>query len=113
MRVTSDLFVSALLRRVFADGGYAAVLRKGAEAAGAIFIRVPQRNGLETLFAPAPQSMNEPAGDTGRSFERRLMLVEPQEIEALLAREMRFDSDCWIVEIETEAAERYLDIVAD
>ncbi len=49
MRLRSDIYVSALLRRVFAKGDFAAVERKGAEEAGAIFIRQHFRDGLETL----------------------------------------------------------------
>ena len=35
MRVTSDLWVAALLRRIFSEGGFGAVLRRGGDSAGA------------------------------------------------------------------------------
>ncbi|MEP2580565.1 MAG: DUF1491 family protein, partial [Roseibium sp.] len=38
MRVTSEFFVSALVRRVFGEGGFAAVSRRGAPEAGAVFV---------------------------------------------------------------------------
>ncbi|MET0943059.1 MAG: DUF1491 family protein, partial [Mesorhizobium sp.] len=38
MRVTSELWVSALTRRVFSGGGFAAILKRGAAEAGAVFI---------------------------------------------------------------------------
>ncbi len=106
MRITSDLFVSALLRRVFAAGGYGAVLRKGAEQAGAIHIRRRDRLGLETLYGPAPQSFamddrEDGAGDE-RLFEERLSGVDADAVDAALAREMRFDPDAWVVELECD-----------
>ena len=100
MRITSDLWVSALTRRVFAGGGFAAVVRRGATEAGAIFIVTRSRFGTSTLLGPAPQS----AYDSGRPDERQFGILiqegDATEIETRLAKEARFDSDIWVVEIE-------------
>ncbi|TCM55689.1 hypothetical protein C8J36_10353 [Rhizobium sp. PP-F2F-G48] len=101
MRLRSDIFVSAITRRVFSRGDTAAVLRKGAQAAGAIFLRQRARDGVETLFGPAPQSLVTEQEEGGRLFERRLSSADPEAIDAALAREIRFDPDCWVVELET------------
>ena len=53
MRITSDLWVSALTRRVFAEGGFAAIVRRGATEAGAIFVITQDRLGTSTLFGLA------------------------------------------------------------
>lgn len=112
MRLKSEIFVSALIRRVFSAGGFAAVERKGAESAGAIFIRQRLRGGLENLFGPAPQSFSDPDEDNGdRRFEYRLSSAQAPDVEALLEKERRFDSDLWVVEIETETVEGLIDIV--
>ncbi|MBB4007283.1 DUF1491 family protein [Allorhizobium taibaishanense] len=101
MRLRSDIVVSAMIRRVFAAGGFAAVEQKGMDQAGAIFLRQRFRDGLETLYGPAPQSLAD--DDTGeRRFERRLERVEPQDIDAQMARERRFDPDLWLVELEID-----------
>lgn len=102
MRLKSHIFVSSLLRRAFSLGGYAAVLRKGAEEAGAIFIRQRTRLGTETLFAPAPQNFFSDEVDLGRKFEVRLRDSDSERVDAALASEIRFDPDCWIVEIELD-----------
>jgi hypothetical protein len=102
MRLKSEIFVSALIRRVFSAGDYAAVLRKGAADAGAIFIRQRSRQGTEMLYGPAPQSAFDEDFTRGRLFEVLLDRADAQVVEAMLAREMRFDPDCWIVEIEVE-----------
>ncbi|MEC9463458.1 MAG: DUF1491 family protein [Pseudomonadota bacterium] len=110
MRIRSDIFVSALTRRVFSDGGYAAVVAKGAEASGAIFVRQRFRDGLETLLGPAPQAMIGEGERDDRIFEARLTRAEPEAVEALIAREQRFDSDLWLVEIEVDDLGTYLSL---
>ena len=101
MRVVSELFVSALVRRVFNAGGFAAVERHGAKEAGAIFIRHRFRDGLETLYGPAPQSVFG-EGDDDRRFEIRAERCETQECDGIIAREARFDPDLWVVELDVE-----------
>jgi hypothetical protein len=102
MRLRSDIFVSALIRRVFGRGDFAAIERKGAEAAGAVFIRQKFRDGLETLYAPAPQSVFDEEETGGRLFETRLDRQPQESIREMLDREIRFDSDLWVVELETD-----------
>ncbi len=102
MRLRSDIYVSALIRRVFGLGGFAAVEHKGAEAAGAIFIRQRFRDGLESLYAPAPQNFFSNEDDGSRKFETRLARVEAEVVREALDRELRFDSDLWLVELEID-----------
>ncbi|WP_137132074.1 DUF1491 family protein [Rhizobium sp. FY34] len=101
MRIRSDILVSAMIRRVFSAGGFAAVEHKGADQAGAIFIRQRHRDGLEDLYGPAPQMMLEEDGE--RRFERRLQRAEASAVNETIARERRFDSDLWLIELEVEA----------
>ncbi|MBC7148220.1 MAG: DUF1491 family protein [Rhizobium sp.] len=102
MRVRSDLFVSALVRRVFSAGGFAAVTKKGIEEAGAIYVRQRFRDGSETLYGPAPQALVIDEDRDSRLFEIRLARGEPQAIDTLLERERRFDSDFWVLEVELD-----------
>lgn len=111
MRLKSELLVSALLRRVFNAGGFAAVERRGAEEAGAIFIRQHFRDGSETLYAPAPQSFMTADDVPGRRFEIRLEKAEPDEVRSLLEREARFDGDLWIIELETDDVDGLIEVV--
>ncbi|OLP53044.1 hypothetical protein BJF92_18595 [Rhizobium rhizosphaerae] len=113
MRLRSDLFVSALVRRVFSQGGYAAVLHKGTPEAGAIFLRQRRRDGRETVAGPAPQSLFGEEDTLGRLFELRLVEAEAEAADALLARERRFDSDCWIVELECESLDGLVDFAPE
>jgi hypothetical protein len=111
MRVTSDLFVSALLRRVFASGGFAAVVKRGATEAGAIFVTCRERTGETALYGPAAQASYDSARPDDRMFSA-LARGEGTAMDARLEKERRFDPDIWIVEIEagSEAPEALLAI---
>lgn len=100
MRVTSDLWVSALLRRIFSEGGFGAVLRRGGDSAGAIFIVIRDRMGEAVLYGPAPQTGYDDAKPDDRLFVEMLRTTEETRIDERLAKEMRFDPDLWLVEIE-------------
>ncbi|MDH6268604.1 hypothetical protein M2360_004011 [Rhizobium sp. SG_E_25_P2] len=113
MRVTSEFFVSALIRRVFSSGGFAAVERKGAAEAGAIFIRTRARDGFETLYGPAPQSVFDEENSGDRRFEIRVRHGDGSAVEAVILREAKFDPDLWLVELETESVEGLLTVDDD
>ncbi|AWC24926.1 hypothetical protein CO731_04418 [Aminobacter sp. MSH1] len=100
MRLTTDFWVSALLRRIFGEGGFGAILSRGALEAGAVFILTRDRFGRTSLYGPAPQT----SYDMARPDERQFSLLESDDdgaaIEKRLERERRFDPDIWVVEIE-------------
>jgi hypothetical protein len=105
VRITTEFWVSALVRRVFSEGGFAAVLQRGSDSAGAIFVVSRDRLGFVRLFGPAPQSGYASARPDDRIF---VLLVETDDqarIEEKLAREQRFDPDLWLVEIEPTGSE--------
>ncbi len=104
MRLKSDIFVSALLRRVFARGDFAVVERKGATDAGAIAIRQVLRDGRECLYMPAPQFFAAES-DADRLFEKRMDMAAREDVAARLEKEIRFDGDLWVVVLETESVE--------
>lgn len=107
-RVTSDFWVSAYLRRCAVAGAAAVLRRRGAAEAGAIMIKVDRLDGTALLLGPAPQSEAEEAG--GRSFApvHREATIEAGAAEARLAREVGFDPDLWIVEVEDREGRAFL-----
>jgi hypothetical protein len=112
MRLTSDFFVSAYIRRCGVEGAFAALRRRGGAEAGAIFILIDRLDGTGTLYGPASQSAYEDR-PSGRSFTRlhKADVLPREEIEARLDREIRFDPDCWIVEVEERAGRHFLETV--
>ena len=114
MRLKSGIWVSAYLRRCNVEGVFAAVRRRGAEEAGAIFIKVSRLDGTATLYGPAPQSAFDEAQPADRFFTAVLGGATPvpdADVEARLTREIRYDPDVWIVEIEDRAGRSFLDTV--
>ncbi|MEI9425071.1 DUF1491 family protein [Mesorhizobium sp. Cs1299R1N1] len=100
MRVTADLWVSALLRRVFGAGGFAAVVNRGASEAGAVFILARGRMGETALYGPAPQTSYDSAKPEDRFFSLLAAGDDASVLDARLEREKKFDPDIWVVEIE-------------
>ncbi len=113
-RLRSDFWVSAYLRRLNDLAIPAVLRRRGSAEAGAIFVKVDRLDGTADLYAPAPQSLMADAEDLGeRRFIPRLTGVMPLDVEERLTRELRFDSDLWIVEIDDRDGRHFLDLAAE
>jgi len=114
MRLKTALWVAAYLRRCHVEGVFAVVRRRGAEEAGAVFVRVSRLDGTSDLFGPAPQSAFEATQDSARAFAPSLASqpAPDEAVETYLAREVKFDPDVWIVEVEDRAGRNFLDVVA-
>ena len=104
MRVTTDLWVSSVLRRAFSAGGFAAVARRGAAEAGAVLLLRRDRLGTIALYAPAPQTSYDEARPQERLFTEVLNGADEEAAAGRIARETRFDPDLWIVELEVDDA---------
>jgi hypothetical protein len=111
MRQKSAIWVAAYVRRCHGEGAFAAVRRRGAEDAGAIFIKLNRLDGTAELFSPAPQTAFDEARPADRAFTRSLgqAPVPEQQVEDKLAKEARFDPDVWIVEVEDRAGRHFID----
>ena len=112
MRLKSSIWVSAYLRRCDVEGAFAAVRRRGAEEAGTVFIKLNRLDGTGTLYGPAPQSMFVEARSADRLFTVLAggpLPAPDAELEARLVKELKFDPDVWIVEVEDRAGRHFLD----
>ncbi|HXX02811.1 MAG TPA: DUF1491 family protein [Xanthobacteraceae bacterium] len=113
MRLKTALWVAAYLRRCQVEGLAAVVRRRGAEEAGAVFVRISRLDGTSDLFGPAPQSAFDAAEGTARAFTQSLATqsAPDADIEAYLARQIKFDPDAWIIEVEDREGRNFLDII--
>ena len=113
MRLKSAIWVAAYIRRCHIEGAFAAVRRRGAEDAGAIFIKLNRLDGTAELFAPAPQTAFDDARPADRAFTRPFGKepVPEQKVEDRLAREIDFDPDVWIVEVEDRDGRHFIETV--
>lgn len=109
MRLRSDIWVSAYLRRCGVEGVAAVLRRRGAAEAGAILVKIDRLDGSSALFGPAPQSE---VARNERLFARlhKDEWIDTARAEARLAREIGFDSDLWIVEVEDRLGRTFLDL---
>ena len=114
MRLKTGIWVAAYLRRCNVEGVFAAVRRHGAEEAGAIFVKINRLDGTGALFGPAPQSAFDEAQPADRLFvvvAGRDTPAADADIEARLTKEIRFDPDLWVIEIEDRGGRNFLDNV--
>jgi hypothetical protein len=111
VRLRSDIWVAAYLRRVAVEGAAAVLRRRGAAEAGAIWVKIDRLDGLAALYQPAPQSETAERG-VERLWTRahRAEWVLAAETETRLAREIGFDSDLWLVEVEDRLGRCWLDL---
>jgi len=105
-RLRSDIWVSAYLRRCAVEGLVAVLRRRGSAEAGTVYVKVDLLDGRATLYAPAPSD-----DDTAdRRFEAVLTERESLVVEERMAREVRFDPDLWMVEVEDRDGRNFLDM---
>ncbi|HLM37997.1 MAG TPA: DUF1491 family protein [Microvirga sp.] len=110
-RLRSDFWVSAYLRRCGVEGVDAVLRKRGAAEAGAIFVKVDQLDGTASLYGPAPQLFLDESGE--RLFMPVLQAVTPLDVEERMTRELRFDSDLWLVEVDDRAGRHFLDLASN
>ncbi len=114
MRLKSAIWVSAYLRRCNIEGAFAVVRRHGADEAGAIFIKVSRLDGSAVLFGPASQTAFDEDQLADRLFTAVLggeAPVPEADIETRLTKEIKFDPDLWILEVEDRGGRHFLDRV--
>ena len=103
-RLKAGIFVRALIRRVQVEGASAFVIRTGAEEAGSIILKVARLDGSALVLNQARNAKGE--------------LVWAQALggwvgEARAAewcdKQVKFDPDVWIIEIEDREGRAFVD----
>lgn len=110
MRLRSEVWVKWYVRQAASSGCPAYVAHHGDDTAGAVIIKVNRLNGTADLYTPAPPSLDSTV-DPERRFQCVTGPAPVAEAEAdkLIEREARFDSDLWVVEVESPAGAHFLD----
>jgi hypothetical protein len=102
IRLAAHLEVSALLRLAQAEGGFAAVLRKGERDAGTILVVALTNGGNARLFERMPTVQG-----TRPWVESRVQdPADPAGFEEYLARRAAQDPDSWLIELDVPNPER-------
>lgn len=98
-RIKSGLWVQAFLRRCDINGQFGAILKKGADEAGAVYVVINHLDGSHDLLAPAPGSAFDDSGE--RRFVKDVAAPVPwPEITERMERRKRVDPDLWLIEVE-------------
>lgn len=83
------------------------IVRKGAPEAGSIFVAIRVSNEEVWLMGPPAGPLLDEAGE--RQFELRFDGPAPQaKVDEYLRRQIEYDPDIWIVEVEDRSGEAYL-----
>jgi hypothetical protein len=103
-RLKAGIFVRALLRRVQVEGASAFVVRSGAEEAGAIILIVAKLDGTVLV-------LNQVRGAKGELAWAQPLGGWSDEARAAgwCDKQVKFDPDLWIVEIEDPKGRAFVD----
>jgi hypothetical protein len=102
-RLSSDVWVGALIRRAELGGAFAVVVRKGDPRAGAVLVKaVDRRAGSACLYVEALR------GEGERVWMEPHPDADEAGLDAYVARAARIDPDIWVVEIEDNEGRHFL-----
>ena len=103
-RIPAHLEVSALIRRVQAAGGFAAVLGKGEPEAGTILIVTTENGANMRVLERMPQL----DGSRSWSCSKEQDPENKDNFNQYLERRKQQDPDLWIVELDIADAARFV-----
>ncbi len=104
-RLTSRLLVDALLRKILQEGGFATIVQRGNDAAGAILIECIERGQLAEL-------LEKTTDFEGVSQWRRIAppdAAPAKWTDEYRARRVASDADLWWIELDIAGAARFAD----
>ncbi|EAQ28531.1 hypothetical protein NAP1_13068 [Erythrobacter sp. NAP1] len=106
-RLPTHLEVAGLIRLVESQGGSAMVLAKGERDAGTVLIVTMHRGQDATLFERMPQL------DGTRPFisTKAQDPEKPMEFSEYLDRRKSQDPDIWIIEVDIDGGERFVELL--
>jgi hypothetical protein len=103
-RLKAGIFVRALLRRVQVAGASAFVVRSGAEEAGAIILKIARLDGTVLVL----NQVRDAKG--GLAWAQPLAgWTDEKRAGEWCDKQVKFDPDLWIVEIEDREGRTFVD----
>lgn len=102
MRLTTEFWVQAYLRRLSLNDIQAFVTAKGDVTAGAVLVKQAPLNGTATLFQRSYDL-------DGNRVWFTLAEGEERGVDEAVARQRSFDPDLWVIEVEDRSGRHLLD----
>jgi hypothetical protein len=101
--LSTDVWVSALIRRAELGGAFATVARKGDARAGAVLVKLYNPVSREVrVFAQA-------LSGTGETVWMQPAAADSEaDIDAFIRRQSGYDPDLWVIEIEDRQGRHFL-----
>lgn len=94
MLLSTDIWIGALIRRVELAGSFAYIARKGDARAGAVILKVLNLRTYETrIYRPESDDLWRRVAAPGDDY---------------IERQVRYDPDLWVVEIEDVEGRTFL-----
>jgi len=103
-RLPAHVEVSALIRQVEAEGGFATVVKKGQREAGTILVILTEKGGNARVFERMPQLDGNRIWHCAKHEDTE----KPQEFSEYLQRRASQDADLWILELDIVNGERFI-----
>ena len=103
-RLAAGIEAAALVRRVNAEGGFAAILRKGDPDRGALTLILRERG----IFHSQLERELGPAFEYEWNARRAADGFGSDLLEDFVARKERFDADFWLIELDIAEPERFI-----
>ena len=97
------MLVSAMIRRVQAAGGFAAVIQRGDDKAGAIWVECADRGQMQILLERATAFDGT---DQWRVADTEPD-ADPERYRDKMQRRRQSDPDLWVVELDIADAARF------
>lgn len=97
-RLKTDILARALVRESTRDGRSAMVLCKGDATAGGILVVLISRTGEGVVLSQT----RTPEGDPAWIRTSGPSPLRAQDMQAFLDRQMKYDPDLWVLEIESD-----------
>ena len=102
-RLTATFWVQAYLRRLALENIPAYILAHGDDTAGAVLVKLATLDGQARLFQRGFDLQ------TGDRVWQQLEQGTEEQIDTTLQRQLGFDPDLWVIELEDRAGRHFLD----
>ncbi len=103
MLLSSDLWVSALIRRAEIGGAFATVVRRGDMRAGTVIVK-----SYDTSTRRAKLYTEAFGADGERLWIQPVTSETESELDAYIQRQIGYDPDIWVVEIEDRQGRHFI-----
>ena len=104
MLLSTDIWVSALIRRAGIEGAYATVVQRGDPRGGAVIVKA-----FDTSTRRARLFTEAFGLDGERQWIQPVSSEMEGELDAYVGRQVGYDPDLWVVEIEDRQGRHFID----